>query len=81
MAFPAVETLMRKWRGVPQWQRAADECECILEDREETFAAPDMPQEPPFGAKISNEVKRQVKPAVLTCFGTTSDVTNFQTDL
>lgn len=34
-----------KWRGVPQWQRAADECECILEDREETFAAPDMPQE------------------------------------
>eukprot|EP00435_Cladocopium_sp_Y103_P046109 s913_g13.t1 len=35
-----------KWRGVPQWQRAADECECILEDREETFAAPDMPQDP-----------------------------------
>ena len=34
-----------KWRGVPQWQRAAEECECILEDREETFAAPEMSQE------------------------------------
>lgn len=34
-----------KWQGVPQWQRAPMECEAILEDREETFAAPEMPQE------------------------------------
>eukprot|EP00438_Fugacium_kawagutii_P025803 Skav200481 [mRNA] locus=scaffold450:47462:101178:+ [translate_table: standard] len=38
-----------KWRGVPQWQRAPEESECILEDREETFAAPEMPQDPKIG--------------------------------
>ncbi len=31
---------------MPQWQRAAEECECILEDREETFAGAEMQQDP-----------------------------------
>ena len=44
--------LLRKWQGVPQWQRAAEEFECILEDREETFAAPDMPQDLTFFSAV-----------------------------
>ena len=43
---PAPQLMPRKWRGLPQWQRAAEEEEAILEDREETFAAPELPQAP-----------------------------------